>query len=217
MILIPIKDFLETKSRIKTAIPLEYSPFIDRLVEITFFRTIETVKSCSHPFGVISPSISIIERSKEFGATFTYRDSGFDLNEALTKAVQELPLDQAILIILPDLPFISQEFFYKLFREAKKYDLLIIPSISSDKNLGTAALYLKKRNLVSFHFGRDSCEQYQAEAIQKNLKFQVLDFDPFARDLDTLNDVKYLKQHLEMIIEPEGFREVLEQLDIIAL
>lgn len=197
-------------------IPAKFSPFIDRLVEITFFRTIETVKSLSYPFGVISPSISIINKSKELGATFTYRDSGIDLNVALTEAVQELPLEQAIVIILPDLPFISKELFHQLFNETKKYDMLIIPSISSDKNLGTAALYLKKRNLLAFQFGRDSCERHQAEANQKYLKFRLLNFDPFGRDLDTINDVKYLKQHLTMIMKPERFRKILEQIDIIA-
>ena len=108
-------------------------------------------------------------------------------------------------------------FFYKLLAEAQNYDMMIIPSISSDENLGTAALYLKKRNLVSFQFGRDSCERYQAEANRKNLKFRVLNFDPFARDLDTLNDVKYLKENLTMIIKPERFRKILEQLDTLTL
>ncbi|MFW9904560.1 MAG: hypothetical protein ACFFFH_09530 [Candidatus Thorarchaeota archaeon] len=217
LILIPIKDFSETKSRIKAAIPVRYSPFIDRLVELTFFRTIDTIKTFSCPFGVISPSISVINESKKLGATFTYRDSGIDLNVALSEAVQELPLDQALLIILPDLPFISQVFFHELIDETDKYDMLIVPSISSDKNLGTAALYLKKRNLISFQFGRNSCERYQAEARKTNLKFRLLTFDPFARDLDTLNDVKYLKQHLKSIIKPEPFIKVLEQLDIKSL
>ena len=217
MILIPIKDFSETKSRIKSAIPIEYSPFIDRLVELTFFRTIETVKSFSCLFGIVSPSISIIEKSERLGASFTYRDSGHDLNMALSEAVQELSLDQAILIILPDLPFISQVFFQELIAEANKYDMLIVPSISSDENLGTAALYLKKRNLVSFQFGRNSCERYQVEARKRDLKFRLLTFDPFARDLDTLNDVRYLKQHLKSIVKPEPFKKVLEQLDLIAL
>ena len=217
MILIPIKDFSETKSRIKVAIPAEYSPFIDRLVELTFFRTIETVKSFSCPFGVISPSTSVIDRSKNLGATFTYRDRGIDLNLALTEAVQELPPRQTILIILPDLPFISQDFFHILLNEARQYDMLIVPSISSDKNLGTAALYLKERSLVSFQFGRNSSERYQIEARKNNLKFRLLIFDPFARDLDTLNDVRYLKQHLKAIVKPEPFKKVLEQLDIIAL
>ncbi|MFX1505902.1 MAG: hypothetical protein ACFFDC_07285 [Promethearchaeota archaeon] len=217
MILIPIKDFSETKSRIKAVIPAEYSTFIDRLVELTFFRTIEIVKSFSCPFGVISPSTSVINKSKKIGATFTYRDTGIDLNMALTEAVQELPLDQTILIILPDLPFISEDFFHKLLNEASQYDMLIVPSISSDKNLGTAALYLKNRTMVSFQFGRNSSERYQLEAKKNNLKVRLLTFDPFARDLDTLNDVKYLKQHLKAIIKPEPFRKVLEQLDIIAL
>ncbi|MFX1515622.1 MAG: hypothetical protein ACFFC6_04875 [Promethearchaeota archaeon] len=216
MILIPIKGFSETKSRIKAAIPVKYSPLIDRLVELTFFRTIEAIISFSCPFGVVSPSISVISNSKKLGASFTYRDSGNDLNVALSEAVQKLPLDQTILIILPDLPFISQVFFHKLIAEAENYDMLIVPSISSDKNLGTAALYLKKRNLLSFQFGRNSCERYQVEARKKGLKFQLLTFDPFARDLDTLNDVKYLKQHLKSIVKPEPFQKILEQLDMIA-
>ncbi|MFX1537469.1 MAG: hypothetical protein ACFFDI_24950 [Promethearchaeota archaeon] len=105
----------------------------------------------------------------------------------------------------------------KLLNEAKECDMLIVPSISSDKNLGTAALYLKKRTLVSFQFGRNSCKRYQVEARKKDLKFRLLTFDPFARDLDTLNDVKYLKRHLKSIINPEPFRKLLEQLDIITL
>jgi 2-phospho-L-lactate guanylyltransferase len=217
LILIPIKDFSETKSRIKAVIPAKYSPYIDRLVELTFFRIIETIKSFSCPFGVISPSASIIDESKKLGATFTYRDTGTDLNVALSEAIQKLPLEQTILIILPDLPFISQDFFHKLLTEANQYDMLIIPSISSDKNLGTAVLYLKKRNMVSFQFGRNSSERYQVEAKKNNLKYCLLTFDPFARDLDTLNDVRYLKQHLEEITKPEPFRKVLEQLDIISL
>jgi 2-phospho-L-lactate guanylyltransferase len=217
LILIPIKDFSETKSRIKEAIPTEYSPFIDRLVELTFFRTIETVKSFSCPFGIISPSTTVINESEKLGATFTYCDSGIDLNVALSEAVQELPLEQAILIILPDLPFISQVFFHQLLNEAKECDMLIVPSISSDKNLGTAVLYLKKRTLVSFQFGRNSCERYQVEARKKDIKFRLLTFDPFARDLDTLNDVKYLKRHLKSITNPEPFKKILEQLNLIAL
>ncbi|UCG90779.1 MAG: hypothetical protein JSU57_00550 [Candidatus Heimdallarchaeota archaeon] len=214
LILIPIKDFLETKTRIKKALPPKFTAFIDSLVKLTFFQTVDTVRSVSCPFGVISPSISIINQSKKLGATFTYCDSGIDLNVALTEAVQDISQEKPILIIMPDLPYISREFFQLLFDETKNNDVLIIPSISSDENMGTAALYLRNRNILSFQFGRNSCKRFQVEANSMNLRYCVLNLDPFARDLDTLDDVKYLKQHLSMVFEPARFRRILEQIDI---
>ncbi len=214
MILIPIKDFLETKTRIKAVVPAKFSTLIDNLVKITFFQTIETIRSVACPFGVISPSISIIKQSEELGAVFTYCDLGIDLNLALTEAIQEISQEQQILILMPDLPYISQEFLQQLLKETVNTDVLIVPSISSDKNSGTAALYLKNRNFLSFQFGENSSKRFQTEANSKSLKYRVLDFDPFARDLDTINDVKYLKKHLTMVFQPTRFRRILEQIDV---
>ena len=214
MILIPIKDFVETKTRIKAVVPAKFSTLIDNLVEITFFQTIDTIRSVSCPFGVISPSISIINQSEELGATFTYCDLGIDLNLALTEAIQEISQEQPILILMPDLPYISQEFLQQLLKETIYTDVLIVPSISSDENSGTAALYLRNRNFLSLQFGENSSKRFQAEANTKNLKYRVLNFDPFARDLDTINDVKYLKQHLTMVFQPTRFRRILEQIEL---
>ncbi|MFX0119012.1 MAG: hypothetical protein ACFFAM_05520 [Promethearchaeota archaeon] len=209
-----MKDFLETKTRIKKAIPAEFSPLIDNLVETIFYQTIEIIKSVSCPFGVISPSISIINNSINLGATFTYCDSGVDLNVALSEAVQKISTDKSILIIMPDLPYISEVFFEKLLNEIQNNDVLIIPSISNDQNRGTTALFLKRSDLLSFQFGMNSCTKFQREANLKNLKYRVLKFDPFARDLDTLNDVKYLKKHLSMVFESNHLARILEQIDI---
>ncbi|MFX1282179.1 MAG: hypothetical protein ACFFB5_00930 [Promethearchaeota archaeon] len=214
MILIPIKDFFETKTRIKSAIPARFSSLIDNLVEVTFFQTIDIIRSTSYLFGVISPSISILNQSKELGAIFTYCDLGIDLNLALTEAIQEIAREQQILILMPDLPYISQEFLQQLVNETVNNDVLIVPSISSDENSGTAALYLKKPDLLSFQYGKYSSKRFQSEANSKNLKCHVINFDPFARDLDTINDVEYLKQHLMLVFEPNRFRKILEQIEV---
>ena len=115
---------------------------------------------------------------------------------------------------MPDLPFVSKRFLQQLFDKIRNEDILIIPSISSDKGLGTAALYLRQRKLLSFQFGIDSCNLFQAEAEKKKLRYRILHFDPYARDLDTLNDVKYLKKHLTMVPEPKRYSIILDQLDI---
>lgn len=136
------------------------------------------------------------------------------MNIALSEAVQELPIEQSIVVIMPDLPFITKNFLQQLLDKTKHEDILIIPSISSGKGLGTAALYLRQHNLLSFQFGLDSCNLFQAEAEKKKLRYRILHFDPYARDLDTLNDVKYLKKHLTMVPEPGRFITTLNQLDI---
>ncbi len=215
MTLIPIKDFFETKTRIKAALPAKFSSLIENLVEITFFQTINTIKSLSYPFGVISPSMSIIKQSKKKGAVFTFCDTGKDLNTAISDAVQELHKEHPILIIMPDLPFLNQEFFQHLFKETRDKDVLIIPSISSHRDFGTAALYLKQPSLLSFQFGENSSRRFQLEADSKNLEYRVLHYEPFARDLDTLNDVKYLKKHLTMVFDSDHLTRILEQLNIV--
>lgn len=115
---------------------------------------------------------------------------------------------------MPDLPFITKEFLQQLYDKTKNEDVLIIPSISSHKDSGTAALYLRQRDLLTFQFGIDSCNLFQAEAEKKELNYRILHFDPYARDLDTLNDVKYLKEHLTMVPNPKLFVTILDQLDM---
>ncbi|UCE14113.1 MAG: hypothetical protein JSV04_02780 [Candidatus Heimdallarchaeota archaeon] len=214
MILIPIKDFFETKTRIRAAFPADSSRLIENLVKVTYLQTIETINSLSYPFGVISPSMSIINQSRDLGAVFTYCDSGIDLNIALLEAVQKLPPDQPILVIMPDLPFINQEFLQRLSNEINTVDVLIIPSISSDDSFGTAVLYLKHQSLLSFQFGSNSSRQFRAEADQKNLKYRILHLDPYARDLDTFVDIQYLRQHLSLVSDPNPFIEILRNLEL---
>lgn len=158
--------------------------------------------------------MSIINQSRKLGAVFTYCDSGIDLNNALLEAVQQLPQEQSVVVIMPDLPFINQEFFQLMTNIIKSIDVLIIPSISSDDSSGTAVLYLKQRNLLSFQFGKNSSRQYRVEADHKHLKYRVLHLDPFARDLDTFNDVQFLKQHLSLVLNPNPFNEILKNLEI---
>ncbi|MHA1228086.1 MAG: hypothetical protein ACTSPV_15185, partial [Candidatus Hodarchaeales archaeon] len=144
-------------------------------------------------------------------AVFTYKDSGKDLNIALKEALQNFNPIGPVMIMMSDLPFIKEDFFVKLLREEFREDIIIVPSISSNTDdIGTAILYLRKYNLIDFHYGKNSCLLFQEEAVNKNLKIKILHLEPYARDLDTLKDMKYLKQHLEMIYNPESFGRLLD-------
>jgi len=213
MVLIPIKDLSNTKTRIKARLPSKHKLVVEKLVEATFHQTLHLLKRSCLSFGVISPSKVIIETSQQLGAEFSYLDEGTDLNEALSQATRRLPIDKPILIIMPDLPFLSFDFLTTLQERTKNLDLLIVPSISGESGaIGTAMLYMRQPNLASFHFGKNSNFQHQKEAQKLNLKYQILDVDPYARDLDTLTDLQYLQQHLKMVNEPSRFENILENI-----
>ncbi|MFX0049666.1 MAG: hypothetical protein ACFE8U_00105 [Candidatus Hermodarchaeota archaeon] len=204
-----MKDFSSTKTRLRAAFPSQQKQLIESLVEASFFHLIGIINTLSHPFGIVSPSMPIINRSKQLGATFTFQDSGTDLNKALSGAIKSIRQKKPILIVMPDLPFITQEFLYSLLFRISNEDVIIIPSISGDQSAGTAILYLKRPNLLTFQFGENSNLKFQKEAENLGLKYHVIHSDPFARDLDTLDDVKYLKQHIKMVYEPDRFEGLL--------
>jgi 2-phospho-L-lactate guanylyltransferase len=211
---LPIKDLLDTKTRLKSALASKYFPLIEKLVEICFTNTVNIIKTVNCPFGVISPSISILGQIRKSGAVFTFQDSGIDLNRALTTAIQEILQDQPVLIMMPDLPFLDPVFFHTILKETKNVDALIIPSVSQNNDFGTAALYLREPNLLKFEFGNNSSRRFQYKAESIGLKYKLLNLSPYSRDLDTLDDVKYLEQHLSQVIEPELYSNILNQIDL---
>jgi 2-phospho-L-lactate guanylyltransferase len=194
---------------LRAAFSSQNTELIESLVEASFIHLINIINALSHPFGIVSPSLPIINRSEQLGATFTFQDSGTNLNKALSRAIKNLPQEKPILIVMPDLPFITQEFLYSLLSRISNEDVIIIPSISGNDSSGTAILFLKHPNLLTFQFGENSNLKFQKEAENSGLKYQIIHSDPFARDLDTLDDVRYLKQHIKMVYEPDRFVRLL--------
>lgn len=216
LVLVPIKDFSDSKSRLRASLPAHNIHLIEQLVEVSFHRLIGVLSSLSLLFGVVSPSRRILDQSKQLGASFVYMDSGENLNQALSQAVQALPVKHPTLIIMPDLPYITEEFIETLIVEIQTEDVTLVPSISMEDSNGTAILYMKQPHLLSFQFGENSYLKYQAAARKATLNLRVLKYDPFARDLDTVNDVRYLQQHIHLIHNPGRFTDVLSNLSIVS-
>lgn len=199
--------------RIKSTLTSTRNHTIESLVKATFKQTMRVVQRRGVSFGVISPSQEIIDLSLELGADFTYIDEGTDLNKALSQASKNLLPTQAVLIIMPDLPFFSFACLQILLKRAQNVELLIVPSISGiGEKKGTAMLYMNRPELLPFSFGLKSKDRYVQSAQLQGLEFEILDLDPCARDLDTPIDIIYLQNHLSSVNEPEIYRKILEQL-----
>ena len=213
IVLIPIKDYSNTKTRIKDGLPSKKKLVVEQLVEATFIQTLHLLNEVGLSFVVVSPSKRILKESQKKGAKFTYLDNGTDLNGALSQAIKELKIRKQILILMPDLPFLTLEFLTLIIKKVENSDISIIPSISRELgNIGTALLYMSKPNLIECRFGKNSSQLHQKEAQELNLTYQILEFDPYARDLDTLLDLQYLHEHIEMVKEPNRFEHLLENL-----
>ena len=205
---------MDAKTRLKSSLPSEYYPLIEKLVEICFNNIVSIIKTLKLPLGVVSPSFSILNQIKKSGAIFTFQDSGVDLNEALNNAIQKIPQEKPLLIVMPDLPFLNKIFFLSILKEIRYLDTLIVPSVSQNNDFGTAALYVREPKLLKFEFGKNSSHRFQYKAEKKGLKYKLLELIPYNRDLDTLDDVKYLKEHLSQVIKPELYSNILNQIDL---
>ena len=164
-------------------------------------------------FGVISPSLTIINSCIAKGAEFTFRDKGDDLNSGITQAVNSLPKKQSIFIIMPDLPFLTGSSLLNLLEKAIHNEVLIIPSITDENDYsGTSMLFLQSPTLFPFKFGVDSHMKFQKAALKRNLQYELVHYDPYARDLDTLQDLKYLQDRIEDTNNSEYYINLLQQI-----
>jgi 2-phospho-L-lactate guanylyltransferase len=186
---------------------------IESLVKAIFYQTIKVIKKRGLNFGVITPSREIVEYSLELGAKFTFLDEGLDLNNSLSQAMKNLPQNQAILIIMPDLPFFSSECLQVVLTHIKNVEVLIAPSISGGgEKKGTAMLYMNHPDLLPFCFGLRSKNRYIQSARDLGVEYEILDLDPCTRDLDTIADVKYLESHLSFVNEAGIYSRILDHL-----
>ncbi|MHA1941339.1 MAG: 2-phospho-L-lactate guanylyltransferase [Candidatus Hodarchaeales archaeon] len=205
-----MKDFTKTKTRLKASLSDEKSDTIERLVEVIFFQTIEVLNNAGLTFGIVSPSLKIIASCAKKGAEFTFRDKGDDLNSGLTQAINPLPKNQPLFILMPDLPFLTKSSLIDLLGKTPNNDVLIVPSITGKNDYtGTSMLYLRSPTLLSFEFGVNSHEKYQKAAQERNLQYELVNSDPYARDIDTLRDLKYLMDRIEEIHNTKLYSDLL--------
>lgn len=164
-------------------------------------------------FGIISPSVNIINSCRAKGAEFTYCDKGDDLNSGITQAVNNIPQNQSIFIIMPDLPFLTGSSLSNLLEKAHLNEVLIVPSITGENDYsGTSMLFLTSPTLIPFEFGVNSHLNFQKTALKRDLQYELVHSDPYARDLDTLQDLQYLQNRIENINNSEYYSKLLQKI-----
>lgn len=196
LVIIPIKDPSDSKTRLRSEMPSKFHKDVEYLVLDNFKRTITIIKELDLAFGIVSPSKRILDLSEQLGSIYSYQDTGSGLNKAIKSALEHINGYTKILILMPDLPFLSPSSVRELMNKTANYEALIVPSYLSELNNGTSALFLNLPFPHEFCYGLNSHERHKEIFLTNNIKYESLLIEAMARDLDTLSDFNYLKDHL---------------------
>lgn len=196
--LIPMKDVLDAKKRLRISFPTEKQALVSNIITKLFINTITTAKKI-FDFAVVSPSEDTLELALEQGASFIYQDLGIDLNEALTTSINYAHLTSKwkyILVLTADLPFFSDESIVELQNTFFTETFTIISAPKKFKDQGTSGLLipLKYWPSLTLQFGKDSFNAFKKQLQEKRFPFYEF-HDKIGFDLDTIDDLNELKQH----------------------
>ncbi|MHC1598428.1 MAG: CofC family guanylyltransferase [Candidatus Methanofastidiosia archaeon] len=130
-----------------------------------------------HPVEVLTQSIP--------SPTKGYDDKG-NINSGIMLLRERI--DDDILILPCDLPFLNKEDIDRLIGDKKRV------IIARSHNGGTSGIFIPKNVEFVPHFGKNSFVLHKMETKNRNLPLTILEGDSF-RDIDTIEDIRWTIEH----------------------
>ena len=193
--LLPVKRFDLRKSRLHEVLSQRELEAVNLNI---FKRTLSTVKESgifTHMM-VISEDEAALDWASEQGFYALREERTGDLNSALHQALQTILANSGgpVLIIPTDLPMLTVEDLRLLAEYVPEENgILLVP----DHHMtGTNALFFSWPDLMPIAFGMNSCALHCALAEERNLKQVIYLNTHIQHDLDTPEDLVYLRDSL---------------------
>ena len=193
--LLPVKRFDLGKSRLHEVLSQRELEAVNLNI---FKRTLSTVKESgifTHMM-VISEDEAALDWASEQGFYALREERTGDLNSALHQALQTILANSGgpVLIIPTDLPMLTVEDLRLLAEYVPEENgILLVP----DHHMtGTNALFFSWPDLMPIAFGMNSCALHCALAEERNLKQVIYLNTHIQHDLDTPEDLVYLRDSL---------------------
>ncbi|NMC16715.1 MAG: 2-phospho-L-lactate guanylyltransferase [Chloroflexi bacterium] len=193
--LLPVKRFDLGKSRLHEVLSQRELEAVNLNL---FKRTLSTVKESgifTHMM-VISEDEAALDWASEQGFYALREERTGDLNSALHQALQTILANSGgpVLIIPTDLPMLTVEDLRLLAEYVPEENgILLVP----DHHMtGTNALFFSWPDLMPTAFGMNSCALHCALAEERNLKQVIYLNTHIQHDLDTPEDLVYLRDSL---------------------
>jgi 2-phospho-L-lactate guanylyltransferase len=190
---IPVKPFQLGKSRLAAALAEEDRFALNRCLFENTLSILTSVPEVERVL-VISRDPQVLSLARRQQAMTIQESGGSDLNAALQKASQvtQRYRIQSLLILPADLPLVNAPDIQVLAGLANSPPVV---AIAPDRHqAGTNALLVSPVGLIRFTFGEESLERHSQAARQAGARLEVLDLPRLALDLDTPEDIEYLKK-----------------------
>ena len=188
-VILPVKSLQNAKLRLAD----ELSPDQRRQLGVLMLHDmLETLSASVVVAGVtvISSDPAVLDIARSYGVECitTAVDSGY--SEDATRAITEVCRTQSgrVAVIPADLPLISHDDLNHI--NAIQEDGLILCPAETDG--GTNALFFMPPLTIPLMFGLDSFSRYQQKAKQEGVPVTSVILAGFARDIDRMEDIKWL-------------------------
>ncbi|WP_108446988.1 2-phospho-L-lactate guanylyltransferase [Halomonas denitrificans] len=190
LIVIPVKDFGEAKSRLGQVLaPDRRSALARRLCERTlaFFRQ----RLPEHDLLVVTASSTIADLARRYDASVLMEPRPRGLSAAATLAAEWSRRQgyAAQLLIPADIAHLDEAELRQLLDAPRPGPSVLICPASDG---GTNALLTTPPDVLPFHFGRNSSEAHRQAAQQQGVPCRMLDLEHLRFDLDTPEDLDTL-------------------------
>ncbi|XKE45150.1 2-phospho-L-lactate guanylyltransferase [Halomonas organivorans] len=197
LIVIPVKDFGEAKSRLGQVLaPDRRSALARRLCERTlaFFRE----RLPEHDLLVVTASPSIVDLARRYDAAVLKEDRPRGLSAAASLAAEWSRRHgyAAQLLIPADIAHLEEDELRRLLAAPRPAPSVLICPASDG---GTNALLTTPPDVMPFHFGERSSEAHRQAAQERGVPCRVLELEHLRFDLDTPEDLvtldTFVRQH----------------------
>lgn len=190
--ILPVKPLRLGKSRLAGVLGEEERFRLNQSLLVNTLRVLQAVPELERVL-VVSRDPQVLATAHDLQAYTLQEGSASNLNSALVKATQ-VALSYAvrsILVVPADLPLLTVEDVQTLIARGEPAPVVVI---APDRHhCGTNALLVNPLGGLRYAFGRGSLQTHCRQAQSLGFRLEVLNLPRLAVDLDTPEDLEYLK------------------------
>ena len=191
--IIPVKPLRRGKSRLAGVLSEEERTLLNYTMLAGTLRTVKAVPEIKHVL-VISRDTAALALARDFEARTVQEDGSSDLNVALKRAtvIAQLYAARSVLVLPADLPLLDVDGLREMIDAAANPPTVIIAPDRHHES--TNALLVSPIGLIDYQFGPDSYAKHVQQAQKYHLPVAIFEHPSFALDLDTPEDLEYLRR-----------------------
>jgi len=202
-ILVPVRGSSSSKQRLRFG--PSNSQSIDSLVLTMTKRVFDTINELSIPYEVylLTADRNLPDELTDYSFKVIY-DEGFDLNNAISKAVKQLNPEKYI-VVMGDLPNLSSRLLTTIYYLLRVNDAVICPSHDG----GTSILAARASATFRFSYGPHSASLYLSQFQENHFRYTEIESIASWYDIDLISDLSRLKENEAL---PPQLAKILEEL-----